>query len=187
MNSMRHNSRRGRSAVVGFTLSAIVVTSLTLAGCADSVSTGTTLLTTKSSTQLLMAEAASRVPAYMVVGEPSYDDLSEACGKEGENVEGLIRLWRSSATFSLKDNASIDPDTIIAEIVASFVDEGWVTTSSGGSTELTKSSVPTTLRFTATPLETGTGGTLVVAARGACVPTDGPDSDEVVDLERSSR
>lgn len=156
---------------------------LTLAGCAQSSTSGPSLVTTKSSTQLLMNEAVSRVPGYMVQGEKTFSDVSEAC-KTRNNEEGLIRLWRSSATIELQNNASVKSATIIADIAAGFAEQGWKANDfDGGTVELTKDSSPSTIRFTPKPLQSGLGGKLIVEARGACVTTDGPDSDEVKTLE----
>jgi hypothetical protein len=168
-------------AAVAVLVSASALLSLT--ACAGETRTGPTLVTTKSSTQLLMNEAVTRVPGYMVSGDKSYEDLSEACDVD-DNDDGAIRLWRSSATVNLVDNASVRSDTIIKELVAGFGEQGWVAhPADEGAVELTHGSSTSTLRFAPTPLESGSGGTLRIEARGACVTTDGPDSDEVKTLE----
>lgn len=160
---------------------------LALTGCAGETRSGPTLVTTKSSTQLLMNEAVTRVPGYMVSGDKAYEDLSEACDVDG-NDDGAVRLWRSSATVQLVDNASVRSEAIIKELVAGFSDQGWVShPADAGAVELTHGSSPSTLRFAPTPLETGSGGTLLIEARGACVTTDGPDSDEVKTLENRTK
>ncbi|MGV8884544.1 MAG: hypothetical protein ACOH1T_03005 [Microbacteriaceae bacterium] len=178
-----------RARRVAFSLTAGAILALALAGCADSVSSGPTLVSTKSSTQLLAGEAVSRVSAFITSGGKTYEDLSEACADTAKDPDGLQRLWRSSATVTLKKGVTLTSDAILDNLAESFSEQGWVSQnrSKGEALQLSNGKSQSTLRFKAEALEDGTGGTLLIEARGACVTTGGADSDEVMKLENRTR
>jgi len=188
MNSnTRHAATRGGR--IAATLTAAMTLALVLAGCADTAPAGPTLVTTKSSTQLLAGEAVSRLSAFLNSSGKTYEDLSEACGDEAADPEGLQRLWRSSATVTLKKGVTLTSEDVIDTLATTFVNDGWVNqnTSKTDSLQLSNGKSKSTLRFTALPAVEGSTGSLLIEARGACVTTDGPDSDEVMKLENRTR
>jgi len=173
----------GPARTIGASIIVSIAVLSALAGCAATPPSGPTLVQTKSAAQLLMREAVGRVPAYMVAAEETIADQSEGC--DAEDAAGLMRAWRSTATVPLRDNASVDPAAIVTELIASFGEQGWKATgpTDAETVELANGSSPAVLRFTTAPLESGSGGSLIVEALGVCVLTEGAESDEVVSLE----
>lgn len=175
----------GRSRTVAFSLAGAALLALGLGGCADTVVEGPTLVSTKSSTQLLAGEAVSRASAFLTTSGRTYEDLSESCAEEADDPDGLQRLWRSSATVSIKRGVTLTAAAIIDNLATTFTEQGWVShdVSKSDSIQLSNGKSQSTLRFTVQSNDDGTSETLLIEARGACVTTDGPDSSEVMTLE----
>jgi hypothetical protein len=186
-NTPQQFSARARKIAMALTGAAVL--SLALAGCSDTVKEGPTLVSTKSSTQLLAGEAVTRLSAFLNSSGKTYEDLSEGCGDEADDPDGLQRLWRSSATVTLKKGVTLTSEAVIDTLAKTFIDQGWVNqnNSKKDSLQLSNGKSQSTLRFTALPAEDGAPGSLLIEARGACVATDGPDSDEVMSLEGRTR
>jgi hypothetical protein len=94
-----------------------------------------------------------------------------------------MRYWHSSVNVFLEDDDSARPETVVEQMVATFVEQGWVV--SEGQTELmtamTTPALDTTMAFTRTPTESG--GVIAISVDGPCAMTDGVDSPEVEELD----
>lgn len=157
-----------------------------LSGCADSSSDAPTLVETKSPVQLLRNEAASRVPTELVTGVVKEQDGSTACRTVETDPDGLLRSWRSVVRFELKNDDAIDPQAVIDELAASFVDDGWDQGSFGVASiiELTRGESQTQIHISMSDAneQTGSGGEVQLTVSGPCVMTAGATSDEVTRL-----
>lgn len=148
--------------------------------CAAQSTTGATLADTKSPVQLLRNESILRLPSTDVGTVVSTD---ESAGCDGDES---VRRWNSTATITLSEAASQDPDAAIATLATSFEEDGWVV-SPGNEREddeqavLTSGTSAAEIRLIA---HAGVPATVTIEAAGPCVQTDGPDSEEVTKLER---
>jgi hypothetical protein len=170
--------------VVGLALAS----TLALSGCAgDSASTGEssglTLEATKPATQLLRNEIGSRVPEAMLQEVVQSKDGSSACNTEHTDPKGLLRAWHSSARLQLVYDPTIDVDSVIEDIVASFVEQGWDAGAfqSTHIAELKSDTTFVTIHLSGNKenVDTGEGATIQVRTTGPCVDTDGIGSDEL--------
>lgn len=154
---------------------------LSLVGCGEEPLGAGRLPESKAPAQLLRVEAVSRVPGYQVssMGDPL--EASKAC--DPDDPKGKERFWRSSVEIFMVDNASVQPEAIIGEIVTSFVEQDWVAEAGDTAliTRLTKPALASTISITRTPMETG--GTITIAVDGPCAMTDGFDDPAVKRLD----
>jgi hypothetical protein len=154
---------------------------MSLVGCGEEPLGAGRLPESKAPAQLLRVEAVSRVPGYQVASMAEPDEGSEPC--DASDPEGKERFWRSSVEIFMVDNASVRPEAIVDEIVASFVAQDWVEES--GKTELitklTKPELATAITLTRTPMDTG--GTITIAVDGPCAMTAGVNDPAVKKLD----
>jgi hypothetical protein len=169
------------------------VLALFLAACGTSPQSESypdlSLAETKSPTQLLRNEAASRIPVEFIEVVDHAQDLSKGCQTPERDPEGLIRSWNSSVRVSLKSERGAQLDTIVDELVKSFELQGWDRGTFGGATiiELTSSDSPVNIHISSVqPDDSGAGAKIQLSAGGPCVETDGADSDEILQLEGRS-
>lgn len=165
---------------------AVVCAVLALSACA-STTIESELLATKSPTQLLRNEAANRLQGGTEYTVGAQDDFSAACKTEAEDPEGLYRSWRSSLLAEIPEESAIGVDQFVGALATSFSEDNWVFTedtagSVGKVTTMTRSDSIVTMTFTSTE-DDGAGASVYIEASGPCVLTDGPDSDEVKNLE----
>jgi hypothetical protein len=137
-----------------------------------------TLVESKSPVQFLRNEAASRIPE-IVTKSVTQTDESVSCLDAADDPDGLARSWSSTATFILTNSQAARVETVTANLVATFTDQDWV----GEGKALTKEGNPATLSIEAIAKSEGQVPEIVVTVTGPCVLTDGPDSDEVLELE----
>lgn len=148
-----------------------------------------TLAATKSPTQLLRNEAATRLIDGTDESVAEQQDYSASCKSETEDPQGLYRSWRSTLLASVPADSAIGVDQFVGALATSFAEDGWILKEdhTGDGTEkistMTKSSSIVTLKFTATEGASGEAASVYIEASGPCVLTDGPDSDEVKQLE----
>lgn len=132
------------------------------------------LAQTKSPVQLLRNDALARVEQRFVA-ETSTTDGSEACFTEQDNPEGLVRQWHSTGELELTNDA--DAGYIAERLVQSFTGDGWDDSGEGDIVQLSSD------RSVASITISSSSAAITVTVTGPCVTTDGPDSDEVLDLE----
>lgn len=154
---------------------------ISLIGCAEEPLGAGRLPESKAPAQLLRVEAVSRVPGYQVSSMAEPEEGSEAC--DASDPEGKERFWRSSVEIYMIDNASVRPEAIIDEIVASFVEQDWEAAEGDTDliTKLTKPALATSISLTRTPMDTG--GTITIAVDGPCAMTDGINDPAVKKLD----
>lgn len=191
---MKRNSEVITMAVLGIVLA--------LAGCSPASDEELlTLADSKSPAQLLRNEAGNRIPAEVVDRIVSASDTSVHCAIDDEDADGLMRAWQSTAEVTLTAEAASTVDTLVDDLVKTFLDQGWTDRSLGGSTIdynrfLASDTSSAVIRITGKRLgvaddstssegDTGDKG-ILLEVRGPCVVTDGPDSDEVRSLEGKS-
>lgn len=161
-----------------------VAASFALAGCAGPSADETlTLAATKSPAQALRNEIAGRVPSGVVDGIEE-TDLSESC-----DAKGLVRSWRSTATISIAPLSAGRLEAITDDLVASFADQGWKASTRDGSSKLfehrlTSDTSSSDIRIIGDlGNEDRLDASVLIEVNGPCVVTEGPDSDEVKNLE----
>ena len=148
-----------------------------------------TLASTKSPTQLLRNEAATRLIDGTDDSVAEQQDYPASCKSEAEDPEGLYRSWRSTLLASVPADSAIGVDQFVGALATSFAEDGWSLKEDheGDGTEkistMTKSSSIVTLKFTSTEGDAGEAASVYIEASGPCVLTDGPESDEVKQLE----
>ncbi|MGV8969562.1 MAG: hypothetical protein ACOH1J_03850 [Microbacteriaceae bacterium] len=156
------------------------------------------LATSKSPVQLLRNDAAGRIPTSAIDGVEDSDDVSQSCLTEGDDPEGLVRSWRSGAVVTIEPGSQWRVATIVDELAASYVEQGWTSRSLGGSAnvksylltsdksmaEITVSAhIPDTDQ-TSISTDANVDNVIVgVQVVGPCVVTEGADSDEVKKVE----
>jgi hypothetical protein len=156
------------------------------------------LADTKSPTQLLRNEATDRLPAEVIDQITESEDTSVACLSETDDPKGLIRSWHSTADVTIVNDGTADVDALVDDLVASFVDQGWTARALGGNASVTSmllesdssladmqisGLVPNPDQASTALEQTVTQLTVQIQVHGPCVRTDGPKSDEVLDLE----
>lgn len=165
-------------------LAALAVAAGALSGCAAQPVAPAgdypdlSLAKTKSPTQLLRNTAIGRVSRVLVNNLDTQTDTSLPCLPEGDDPKGLVRQWQSTADIALEEWKWANAAEISAELVATFVEEGWVEATTDGTVELTKDGSLATL----TVRPSTTDGVIAVTVTGPCVVTEGADSDEVAAL-----
>lgn len=155
------------------------------AGSAELDVVDSTLVETKSSVQLLRNEAASRIPDIVVNELVDTTDASSACQPASVDPGELARAWRSTATLTMTNSQAARVDVVTAELVASFTDQGWVAEPDDAATRLTREESLATVVVAGTAKTTVDHATIAITVTGPCVLTEGPESDEVLNLERS--
>ena len=174
-----------------------------LSACASPTATvpGTypdvSLTDTKSPAQLLRNEAANRIPAEAIDEIIQSEDVSVACLSEQDDPEGTIRSWHSTADVLIKDGN--DVRQLTKDVAASFEEQGWISRNLGGNANVVSKLLESDTSLASIQVsgfepnaeDIGTTGqedvveqlTVNVQVHGPCVRTDGPDSDEVRNLE----
>jgi hypothetical protein len=183
---------------------AILVSATVLSGCATAAPADVpageypklTLAQSKSAPQLLRNTAVSRIPNDVVLNVGTDTDGSSACLSKEEDPNGYIRMWTSTVDVNIKPNQATNSDAIVATVIATFTDEGWMSQAITGSSATRHASLLT--NGTATgggvslaevriePVVSGDKASAFVhiEATGPCVVTGGKDSDEVVSLDK---
>ena len=175
-----------------------VFIALGLTACA--ADSGPSLAGSKSPAQLLRTETVDRLPDYLFAEPEAFGDVSVSCREVDEDPNQLYRSWQSTAEIVVFDAATMNIDTVVDDLVETFIEQGWVDRSLGEagvqhSRFIANESSHTLLRVTSEPLgidalavtdEGADGARIVVESTGPCVLTDGPDSDEVKKLEKRS-
>lgn len=165
---------------------ALVVLLPLLAGCSSAATTtDLRLVETKSPVQLLRNEATNRLDSSVVADVRKTGDLSFPCYNEEENPGGFIRQWKSSAELVLVEGS--DRVGAAQALAQSFVDQGWTAKEVSSDTSfaltiLTNESSVASIEISSA--NESASAMIRITATGPCVTTDGPDSDEVADLEK---
>lgn len=177
------NPTTGKRVVSGIV--ALFFATVALTGCApsnESVPAGDypdfTLAETKSSTQILRNTAIGRVSRVLINNVDAQTDTSLACLTESDDPRGRIRQWESTVDIALEPWKAQNADEIAAELVASFVKEGWSETTAEERVVLVNDDSAVQLAVSASTSE----GTISVEVTGPCVVSDGAGSDEVAAL-----
>jgi len=169
---------------------AAVAASITIAlvACSSAAVAPSSLVETKSPTQLLRNEAAHRLMAGTDEEVAEQADYSAACKTEKDDPKGLYRSWRSTLLATVPSDSAIGVDQFVGALATSFAEDGWVLKKSRGESSadkvstMSKTGSVAVLKFTSTE-DTGEGATILIESSGPCVLTAGSDSDEVRDLE----
>ena len=144
------------------------------------------LAQTKSPAQLLRNEAASRIPADIVEEITKSTDQSTACETSEQDPDGKLRKWDSSVRVVLTEKGGFDVNSVVENLVGTFIAQGWERGSHGGSiVKLTSKNSPTTIHISKVEAdaEAGENSLVQLKASGPCVATDGAESSEVLELE----
>lgn len=174
-------------------LAAASAFALLLTGCSSAPETNgkypdLSLAETKSPTQLLRNEAASRIPEDVIDEIVHSQDISSNCITPENDPDGLIRSWDSSVRISITAAHGAETQSIVDDLAQSFVDQGWDKGTFGVASiiDLTSEKSPVSIHVSVTKAdaETGEGGAIQLTASGPCVETDGGESDEVKNLEK---
>ena len=174
----------------------------TLSGCATGAAGNIpegqypdlSLADSKTPAQLLRNTAVGRIPEDVVLNVGTDLDGSLACLTAEEDPDGIIRKWSSSIDVNIKQSQAINTETIVADVVATFADAGWMsqatagTKADGHATLLTNGTATAdgvdSVRVRIEPVISGDKATafIHIEAIGPCVVTDGASSKEVLDL-----
>ena len=166
-----------------------------LSGCSSdagaSAGTGAdgslTLAAIKSPIQLLRNEAAGRIPADVVDSIVQPTDKSSACKPSSEDPDENWRTWTSEVLTIIAYDKARPVSDIEDELIASFVDQGWVEGEAPAdkTTRLIKDTTFATIDISAVAQDTTfeVPGQIQLIVGGPCVLTDGPTSAEVTKLE----
>jgi hypothetical protein len=173
-----------------------------LSGCAAAATIpgaypDVSLATTKSPAQLLRNEAAARLPAEVIDQIIESEDASVACLSESDDPEGLVRSWHSTVDVTILADA--DVATLVADLTASFEEQGWSVRDLGGNASVSQKLLEsdgslTDIQISGLTPDTGATSvsledvveqpTVKIAVHGPCVRTGGTGSDEVIALEK---
>ena len=175
----------------------------TLAGCGEAASNENvpageypefSLAESKAPAQLLRNTAVTRIPADVVLNVGTDTDGSIACLSEEEDPEGAIRRWDSSVDINLKLVEAKNAEAIVAAVLKTFSDEGWMSQAVTGSTANNQAFLLTNGTSSAASVSTsqvrieaivaGDEGSayITINSLGPCVVTDGENSAEVAEL-----
>ncbi|TBN55479.1 hypothetical protein EYE40_14855 [Glaciihabitans arcticus] len=160
----------------------------TLSGCGEDTASGERIVDTKGPTQILRNDAASRVDESMLLSADRKTDISESCGLEAKDPDGLMRYWHSGINLNLDTSSAESAQSEGEKLVASYVSEDWEATTQSGSdgstTILENKASEQEIRVTVTNGGSGgLGAMITVDVYGPCVETGGPDSEEIKNLE----
>jgi hypothetical protein len=190
------------SRVVVTTLACVIALG-TLSGCGEAATNENvpageypdlSLADSKAPAQLLRNTAVTRIPEAVVLNVGTDTDGSIACLSEEDDPEGAIRRWDSSADVNLKLSEATNAPTIVADLIKTFTDEGWMSQAIRGSKADNQAFLLTNGTSSAASVSTSqvrieaviTGDKVSayvhIDSLGPCVVTDGADSDEVTDL-----
>lgn len=154
------------------------------------------LAQSKSAPQLLRNTAVSRIPVDVVLNVGTDTDGSTPCLSKEKDPKGYIRMWNSGVDINIKPNKAKESEDIVAAVIKSFTDEGWMSqaitgssasrhanlltngTATGGSVNLAQ------VRIEAVISGDKASAFIHIEATGACVVTGGTGSDEVTSLEK---
>ncbi|MGV8969563.1 MAG: hypothetical protein ACOH1J_03855 [Microbacteriaceae bacterium] len=186
------------SAIIGIV--GAVVCTVALAGCSgDSGESGSvTLAETKSPVQLLRNDAAGRMPPAIIDEVEVVEDVSVACLDVEEDALGINRSWNSTAIVTIKEAAQSQIKSVVEDLIASYVGQGWKASERGGTltaktvllrsdasvAEIEVSSLlPDLINEETAADDVDRFARIQIRVQGPCVDTDGADSDEVMNLE----
>ena len=182
---------------------AIAIAIGTLSGCGGSAGSENarageypdlTLAESKAPAQLLRNTAVTRIPTDVVLNVGTDTDGSIACLSEAEDPDGTIRRWDSSVDVNLKLVEAKDGDGIVAEVIKTFTDDGWMSQAITGSTANNQAFLLTNGTSSAASVSTSQirieaiiagdkgSGYIHIDSMGPCVVTEGANSSEVKDL-----
>ncbi len=196
MVTKRH-SKAALGAVCAF------ITLGSLVGCGEATAPGDvpagdypdlSLAESKSPAQLLRNSALTRIPAETILNVGTEIDGSTACLSEEEDPKGYIRQWVSSVDVNLRLPEAPNTDAIVDGVLASFIDEGWMSQQVAGSTADSHADLLTNgtsaaagvsaarIHLEAVVANDGASSFIHIEALGPCVITDGADSSQVKTL-----
>lgn len=182
---------------------AMVVAIATLTGCGQAASSenvpsgeypNLTLAESKAPAQLLRNTAVTRIPAEVVLNVGTDTDGSIACLSEADDPEGAIRRWDSAVDVNLKLTEAKNGDAIVAALIKTYTDDGWMSQSITGSKANHQAFLLTNGTASAASVSTSQvrieaviagdvgSGFIRIDSMGPCVVTEGADSPEVKDL-----
>jgi len=184
----RTESRRVLAGLVATAAVAMVLAGCSSAPPAEGKYPDLTLAETKSPTQLLRNEAASRIPEEVIEEIVNSTDKSTNCITAESDPDGLIRSWGSSVRVAINAEHGSEVQSLVDGLAQSFVDQGWEKDTFGVDSiiDLASPKSPVSIHVTVSKAdpETGEGGAISLTASGPCVETDGGESDEVKNLEK---
>ena len=175
----------------------------TLTGCGDTAGSGNarageypdlTLAESKAPAQLLRNTAVTRIPTDVGLNVGTDTDGSIACLSEADDPDGTIRRWDSSVDVNLKLVDAKNADAIVAEVIATFTDDGWMAQAITGSKANNQAHLLTNGTSSAASVSTSQirieaviagdqgSGYIHINSMGPCVVTEGENSSEVKDL-----
>jgi len=155
------------------------------------------LADTKSPAQLLRNEAAARLPQELIDQIVEAEDASVPCLSASDDPDGLVRSWHSTVNVTVLPDATVA--TLVADLAASFIDQGWTVRDLGGNATVSQKLLESDAALAdiqLSGLTPDTGATSVsleevveqptvkIAVHGPCVRTGGQKSDEVTALEK---
>jgi len=195
----------GDRKLVGALTSLLVLGSLALAGCATDASAAVqgeypdiTLAASKSPVQLLRNEAASRIPTGVIETVEETLDESVSCLDEGDDPDGTIRSWHSTAIVTIGSDAAWRVESIVDKLIASYTDQDWTARSLGQTADFRSSLLtsktakaeiqvigqrPDKDQVSTSTEEKVDQVTIEIQVHGPCVRTPGAESAEVLKLE----
>lgn len=160
---------------------AVLALPLILLTACTTATDGTSLAETKSPVQLLRNAVAARIPGELLRGAEN-TDASESC--DGDE---MLRAWHSSVTLDVDTTGTEGMDALVDTLSASFEDDGWVSTPGNDRLDYKQAYFTggvSGVQIQVSVLSAQPGAEqILVNVIGACVLTDGPDSDEVTSLE----
>jgi len=196
-------------APLGALSTILVVAALALTGCGQEAQSAAvsgdfpdmTLTETKAPVQLLRNEAAGRIPPAVIETIEETQDVSVACLPEGDDPDGLIRAWHSTAIITMDKSSAWRVESVVDKLIATFTDQKWSARSLGQTADFRSSLLTskTTLaeiqiigqrpdkdQSSTSTAEVVEQVTIEVQVHGPCVRTEGGDSKEVLKLEGRS-
>ena len=195
----------GDRKLVGALTSLLVLGSLALAGCATDASAAVqgeypdiTLAASKSPVQLLRNEAASRIPTGVIETVEETLDESVSCLDEGDDPDGTIRSWHSTAIVTIGSDAAWRVESIVDKLIASYTDQDRTARSLGQTADFRSSLLtsktakaeiqvigqrPDKDQVSTSTEEKVDQVTIEIQVHGPCVRTPGAESAEVLKLE----
>jgi len=186
------NSNPPRPRVASLVL-VVCTCALILSGCGAQPGgaegpTSMSLLESKAPVQLMRNEISARIPPVVVENLIDATDASIPCKDLATDPDGLYRAWQSTARFGVVNSRAGILENIVNSVADSFVAQGWSATAApeGNGVVLTKAVSAAELRLNTVERAEGQEPEIVISTLGPCVLTEGPDSDEVALLERTS-
>jgi hypothetical protein len=191
-----------RSRIVAVTF-AVAMAVVTLTGCGESAADENvpageypdlSLAESKAPAQLLRNTAVTRIPTEVVLNVGTDTDGSIACLGEADDPDGAIRRWDSSVDVNLKLTEAKNADAIVATVIKTFTDDGWMSQAITGSKADNQAFLLTNGTSSAASVSTSqvrieavisgdkTTAYVHIDSLGPCVVTEGANSPEVKDL-----